>query len=222
MIPSEHAEVALSRLGDVQTFFYRTARSLTHDATSRRLGPLRISGVGRLVSTAPDAIRAEERRTLCELTLVRIVSVVEAFVIELGEHELDGRLALATIPPDLAPLVKHLRDARWSSATGTGSWIRPLGFWNEALGVNAKQDFADWQALEFVRRTRNIIVHGLGAGDENWFGRARALRRLNAVGIAEAKAAGRIPVESTDVTAAVDTSRSFVLWLDRQRRITFD
>lgn len=92
-----------------------------------------------------------------------------------------------------------------------------MKLWDDALGVDAAHTFGDWHALEFVRTTRNIVVHGLGAADEKWFGAARSLGRLDALGIAQAKAEGRIPVYRNDVELGVRVARAFVLWLDEQR-----
>jgi hypothetical protein len=219
VIASEHAETALERLGDLSAFYRHAEVALSLSSHQHRLIATRPSRLGRLGVAPTHGARAEEQRTLCELTLVRIVSVIENFVLDLGELEVNGRLASADLPPALTHLVNHLRDFRWKAVTGSGSWVKPLRLWDDALGVAAATDFPQWQNLEFVRLTRNLIVHGLGALDDRWVGTARALKRVSALGIAEAKAAGRIPVDATDVQQGMSVAREFVLWLDARRTI---
>jgi hypothetical protein len=72
---------------------------------------------------------------------------------------------------------------------------------------------------KFVRTTRNIVVHGLGAADEKWFATAKALRRVSALGVAQARAEKRIPVDRLDVEHGVRVARTFVSWLDDQRTV---
>lgn len=193
---------------------------LASTAPKRRLeGPAESAGERMAPGTAVARTNGE-LRTLSELALVRIVSVLENFVLDLGRHELEGRLARATVPADLSTLVEHLRDFRWDAVTGSGSWVKPLKLWDEALGISATRNFEDWAALEFVRTTRNIIVHGLGhTTDDKWFSTARSLRRVTAIGIAEAKAEGRIPVDRSDVDHGMRVARKFVRWLDDQRKV---
>ena len=220
MIPSEHAERALDRLGDLHAFFRTANGALASSPTPTRLGGPDQPPGGRLAAGTATTRTAGELRTLAELALVRIVSIIENFVLDLGRHELEGRLARATVPADLSALVEHLRDFRWDAATGSGSWVKPLKLWDEGLGVRPARDFHDWRALEFVRVTRNIIVHGLGeTTDDKWFSTARSLRRVTALGIAEAKAEGRIPVDRSDVDHGMRVARNFVRWLDGQREV---
>lgn len=220
MIPSAHAERALDRLGDLHAFFNVVDGALASVAPKQRLEGTGASSGGRLRPSTAAARTAGELRTLSELALVRIVSVIEIFVLDLGRHELEGRLAQTTVPTDLSALVEHLRDFRWEAATGSGSWLKPLRLWDEALGIRASQEFQDWAELEFLRVTRNIVVHGLGqTADDKWFSTARSLRRVTALGIAEAKAEGRIPVDRSDVDHGMRVARKFVRWLDDQRRV---
>ena len=219
MIPSEEGEDALKRLGDLKTFFEHAYISLAPVPTSSRLFPHQTFQRGRLSPTPTTHIAAEERRTLCELALVRVVSIIENFVLELGRHELDARLATATVPATLQSLVDHLREFRWDAVTGSGSWAKPLKLWDDALGVEAATGFEHWQGLEFVRRTRNIIVHRLGSADKKWLGAAQSLKLLNVPGNVQADADGRIPIARSHVEHGVGVAREFVSWLDGQRQM---
>ena len=219
MIPSEEGEDALKRLGDLKTFLEHAYSSLATAPTGSRLGPDETLQPGRLSPSPTTYVADEERRTLCELALVRVVSIIENFVLELGRHEIEGRLATATVPAAFKPLVDHLREFRWEAVTGSGSWVKPLKLWDDALGVKAATAFGHWQGLEFVRTTRNVIVHRLGSADKKWFDTAQSLKLLSVQKGTVAGAGGRIPVARRHVDYGVDVAREFVFWLDSQRQI---
>jgi hypothetical protein len=152
-------------------------------------------------------------RTLGEVTLVRAVTILEAFVMDFGEDVLLFRLADANAVPQLRPLVDYLFHEKWDQISGKGSWERALATWKDGIGVNPKE-FADWPEVDLLRTTRHSIVHRLGEMTEKYLKNQLATERLKALGIDPKTASGLIPLREEDVQNGLELCRRFVRWLD--------
>jgi hypothetical protein len=154
-----------------------------------------------------------DARTLGEVTLVRTVSILEAFVMDFGEDVLLFRLTDAKSVPELQPLVDYLFQEKWSQVSEKGSWYQALDVWKSGIGVNPKE-FSDWQELDLLRTTRHSIVHRLGEMTEKYRNNKLAKEKMEAMGLSPAKASGLIPLGEKDVRDGLKLSRQFVRWLD--------
>src|SRR5207248_6758487 len=102
---SGHAEVAIRRLGALDGF-YRDVRTGLTDARPRRPRRLGAPSARRqpmMKRTRSKRTRIGQVRTLREVTLVRCVSIVEAYAMDLGEDELYRRLDRSSIQKDALP-----------------------------------------------------------------------------------------------------------------------
>lgn len=214
VIVSIHAERALLRLGELQAFVVQVPQE--EDRAGARLISATPDAGGRL-SASSGAASLSSQRTLSEMSLVRITSVVDAYVTDLTRHEVNGRIA-ATASDD--PLLTHLTNEQLDRSLGKGSWLAPLALWKEGMGVKAPSEFAQWSALDFLRITRNHIVHGFGdLPDDAWVTKARSLGRVTIEEAAQISHVAQIPVSLADVRQAAALSREFILWLDARRSI---
>ena len=167
----------------------------------------------RLHSGGMDA--SSSNRTLAEVTLVRAVSILEAFVIDLGEEILLTRLASAEQVPGLKPLTDYLFKARWEKVSGQGGWHQIVEIWDGGLAVNPKT-FSRWDEIDVLRTARHAVVHKLGEFTREYRKKEIVKKRLKALGIDPSDATGLIPLDRQDVEAGIALCREFVQWLDNQ------
>jgi hypothetical protein len=204
-------DLALRRLNTLGAFFV-AAGSGRAGRNRSRLRPARSGRLPTRLGRVP--VRASvDARTLGEVTLVRAVSILEAFVMDFGEDVLLFRLAEANAVPNLQPLVDYLFHEKWDQISGKGSWERALEVWKDGIGINPKE-FGKWQELDLLRTTRHSIVHRLGEMTEKYRKNRLAKERLEAMGLTPAKASGLIPLGEKDVQDGLELSRQFVRWLD--------
>jgi hypothetical protein len=196
---TEDAEAAIRRLNALSGFYRVSKRSVG------------IRGFARL-RRASGATVAGQLRTLYEVTLVRCVSVIEAFALDLGEAGVREKLRSALDADEVADgtkdLIRYLLDEKWSTFE-SGSWPRLVAFWENGLEVAMPQDFPHWQELGLLRETREYTPKY----------RRVARSRLRALGIDPDQATGLIPLAETDVERSIALARNFVLWVDQELRL---
>lgn len=204
-------DLALRRLNALGAFYVAAGKRRTEPAGTR-LRPLRPGRTGARLKGIPVRVSVDSR-TLGEVTLVRAVSIVEAFVMDFGEDILLGRLAGAAADDDLRFLVDYLFREKWNEVAGKGNWESALEVWKDGIGFNPKT-FSGWEELNLLRTTRHSIVHRLGEMTEKYRRNRLAKERLEAMGLSPAKASGLIPLGEEDVQQGLELSRRFVRWLD--------
>ena len=145
------AETALRRLGALRGFF-NTGLSLSQGRPS----------VGRLGPARPETRSSEQQlTTLREVVIVRAVSVLEAYVFDVVETELEAQIDPVVKNSGASQLVSHLAEYRWEPIKASGAWVRLLDFARDGLGLPPKA-FAQWQDVTLLRETRHAIVHRVG------------------------------------------------------------
>jgi hypothetical protein len=191
-------ETAIRRLGALSAFYTEGRRAFRAGG-----GP-----ISRLGAGGPTA----RLRTLQEATLVRCVTVIEAYALDLGAAQVEGRLAWITlnaqVPAEAEAMVNHLRRHRLDRMR---EWNQVEELWADALGVSLTQ-FADHQEVDLLRTTRHAIVHGAGHFTPAY--RKKAQQKLRALNIDPQRASGAIPLDHADIEAALGLGRRFTLWLD--------
>jgi hypothetical protein len=129
------ADLALRRLNALEGFFKSALRDEAVPARGRtnagkghrRKGRARIpAGLGE--GHAP-------RRTLIEVSMVRVVSVLEAFVMDLGTEIVSERLLETDGSPELRRLANFLANTRWGEINKKGAWEAALEFWKDGIGT---------------------------------------------------------------------------------------
>jgi hypothetical protein len=106
------AETALRRLGALLGFFN----------TGLSLGQARPS-VGRLAAVRPENGPSDQQlTTLREVVVVRAVSVLEAYVFDVLEAELEAQIVPLVEHSGAAQLVSHLTEHRWEPIKASGAW----------------------------------------------------------------------------------------------------
>jgi hypothetical protein len=182
-------ELAVRRLGALKAFHDRVARDFAREPSS-------IGGTGL--------------RTLREAVLVRCVSVLEAYVTDLGEEVFNRRLKDQITESKARVLAEYLGSARWQAAR---SWAAYEEIWSEGLGISLGQ-FTDWNRVKVTRAARNAIVHAFGEYNAEY--RRIARTKLEGLGIDPDRASGRIPLDGGDVDDGLGVGRAFVMWVDPQ------
>ncbi|MEU0151542.1 hypothetical protein [Micromonospora fulviviridis] len=148
--------------------------------------------------TAPDGDPIQDR---CQATLVRLLSITEAFASDMLSREVDRSVvgtgnATATKVADEAVI------------RGTSSWQDQQKSYKDWLGVRE-----DWKAVERLAEARNAVAHGLGKLTR------RQMRSENSVK-SKLKAAGitvednRIVLSDDSLAAAASACRDFIERLD--------
>lgn len=166
-------------------------------------------------SRATRSTVASEHRVLMEATIVRAVSIVEAYVARRARSMTDARLAdvldRLAAPVETQKLVEYVRSQVWEGAAD--SWPKMTDYWKLGLEVPLTDDKTNWGAeVSELRQTRHAIVHELGEITERY--RRLAGRRLRAAGLDPKKATGLIPLEDADVDRALRTARGFIDHID--------
>lgn len=210
------SEVAIRRLNALAGFFTEASRDTQRGPhrfrkRARRLGRLSQPYEPRLRVSSHDKNRRS--RTLNEVTLVRAVSILEAFVIDLGEEEILSRLAAADKLPSLKSLTDYLFHAHWDRISGIGGWAQAVEVWKEGLGLNPKE-FERWEEVDLLRTTRHSIVHRLGEITSKYRKSNLVRKRLKALGIDADQVTGLIPLDQQDVYSGIELCHEFVRWLD--------
>jgi hypothetical protein len=107
---------------------------------------LRLRRPPRLPSGAiPDAEQIQ-----CQSTLVRLLSVTEAFASELLVREVEKAAARAR-----SASIDHIWDD--AAIKGTSTWTEQKDAYSNWLGVKE-----DWKVVERLAIARNAVAHGLG------------------------------------------------------------
>jgi hypothetical protein len=108
MLASADAETAIRRLGALIGFYRRSRRTFLDEASPRLRTPGGRGSPGQL-------------RTLYEATIVRAVSIVEAFVLDLGDVRVRQRLLSLDASPSVSPesraMVTYLLNEKWTTLT---------------------------------------------------------------------------------------------------------
>ncbi len=208
------ADQALRRLNALDGFFRNVITQRAPARRTRMAGAvLSRSSSGRSRMSLGGGYSDE--RTLIEVSLVRVVTVLEAFVMDLGTEVVSERLLESSESSDLHHLASYLVDGSWGKISEKGGWDAAIGFWKEGLGTNlAKFDF--WSQVRDLRTTRHAIVHRLGDITENYRSSETARRRFEALGLSPKQATGLIPLTKDDVPRAVELSRKFIRWADEK------
>ncbi len=185
---SAEAELAVRRLGGLRAFHEKVARQLADPLGAN------VDQIGL--------------RTLREAVLVRCMSILEAYVTELGHEVVERRLRQEIPAGTVRTLADYLVRKRWQ---GARSWPDYEEIWKEGLGLSLG-DFREWQQIRITRGARNAIVHQLGEYNQEY--RKVARTKLEGMGIDATRASGRIPLDEDDVTDGLSAGRAFVLWAD--------
>lgn len=163
--------------------------------------------------TATAAIRQRPRPRLhrlpgedpiqdqCQATLVRLLSITEAFASELLSREVDHAIAGAAT----ATAGKVAEDA---VIRGTGTWSDQQRSYKDWLGVNE-----DWKAVERLAEARNAVAHGLGKLTRRQMRSEQSTKaKLIAAGITVDK--NKVVLSEDNLAAAASACRDFVERLD--------
>jgi hypothetical protein len=188
---SSQAELALRRLGGLQAFHVRVARHLNGGDP-----------------TPGSDIDRTGLRTLREAVLVRCMSVLEAYVLDLGREVIECRLREQASAPRTRALADYLVSERWARAR---SWSSYEQIWRDGIGL-ALSDFQQWEQVQITRGARNAIVHQFGEYNNEY--RRVARKKLEGLGIDPDRASGRIPLDEEDVRDGLGAARAFVVWAD--------
>jgi hypothetical protein len=137
----------------------------------------------------------------CQATLVRLLSITEAFSAELLSREVSRSVAGAAN----AAATKIAEDA---VIRGTAGWSDQQRSFKDWLGVDE-----DWKAVERLAEARNAVAHGLGKLTRHQMKREQSVKgKLKAAGIAVDN--NRVVLSDTNLAAAALACRNFVEKLD--------
>lgn len=148
--------------------------------------------------TAPDGDPVQDR---CQATLVRLLSITEAFASDLLSREVDHAVAIASN-------TTATKVADEAVIRGTSTWQDQKKSYKDWLGVEE-----DWKAVERLAEARNAVAHGLGRLTR------RQLRNEQSVK-AKLKAAGiivnnnKIVLSDDNLAEAASACRDFIERLD--------
>ena len=198
LITSE-GEEALRRLNALSAFYSSSAVSQETE------GPPRLNSVTS-VST--------DQRTLQETVIVRCVTVVEAYMTDLGKRLVNDRLE--GVPADdtaLVSLAGHLRDSRLVGLD-QGKWDGLVTLWSEGLGVPVRESYPGYSSLVALRTTRHAIAHRYGEITQLY--RKQHLQRLVKEGFRDPLAAeGPVPLSDYDVRDALSLTVGAIRWFEQ-------
>ncbi len=137
----------------------------------------------------------------CQATLVRLLSITEAFSAELLSREVNRSVAVAAN----ATAVKIAEDA---VIRGTAGWSDQRRSFKDWLGVDE-----DWKAVERLAEARNAVAHGLGKLTRHQMRREQSVKdKLKAAGIHVDN--NRVMLSDSNLAAAASTCRDFIERLD--------
>jgi hypothetical protein len=199
MLLTVEGEEALRRLNALAAFYARSTGA--HEKTAP----------GRLDS---GQAASSDTRTLEETVIVRCVTVVEAYMTDLGRRLVNDRLeGVPAGDSALVSLTQHLRDARLVGLDQS-RWDDLVTLWSDGLSVKVKQDYGDYSKLVALRTTRHAIAHRYGEITEQY--RKQHRQRLVREGFRDPLAAeGPVPLTDSDVVDALALALATVRWLER-------
>lgn len=199
-ILSREGEDALRRLNGLTAFYRRLAFLPDAEPPGRLIADRRASSVGR---------------TLQETVIVRSVTIVEAYMTDLGRRLVDDHLS--RVPSDdvaLVSLAVHLRDSRMSDLDH-GKWEELVTLWSGGLDVALQREFNGYARLVALRTTRHAIVHRYGDMTPQY--RKQHRQRLTDEGFQDPLSAeGLVPLMRADVLDALGLCVATVRWIERQ------
>lgn len=138
----------------------------------------------------------------CQATLVRLMSITEAFAAEMLSREVEHSLTRTSNPS----AVKIAEDA---IVRGTGTWQAQQSSYKDWFNVKV-----DWKPIERLAEARNAVAHGLGKLTRHQMKKAQSItNKLKEAGIA-VKDHGIVLSDENLVVAAI-TCRDFIERLDR-------
>jgi hypothetical protein len=198
---SEDAENAVRNLHRLKDFYVATAKHHPLPARGRRRGP----------RTRPIGHR---QRTLYESTIVRCVTIIEAYLSNRAEAVTEERLRVVLnrtdVPASSRALAAFLRDEAWTTAERT--WNAMQTYWSDGLQIPITDRWGS--RISALRETRHSIVHHMGHITDRY--RKSAADVLRAAGLDPQAASGLIPINATDVDAAITLTKDFIMWIDRR------
>jgi hypothetical protein len=199
-ILTREGEDALRRLNGLAAFYRRLAFLPDPEPPGRLMGARRASSVGR---------------TLQETVIVRSVTIVEAYMTDLGRRLVDDhlrRVPAGDLP--LASLAVHLRDSRMADLDH-GKWEELVTLWSDGLDIALQQQFTNYARLAALRTTRHAIVHRYGDMTPQY--RKQHRQRLIAEGFRDPLSAeGLVPLTRADVLDALELCLATVRWFETQ------
>lgn len=147
---------------------------------------------------APDGDPIQDR---CQATLVRLLSITEAFASDMLSREVD--LSVAN-----AGSVTATRVADDAVIRGTSTWQDQKKSYKDWLGVDE-----DWKAVERLAEARNAVAHGLGKLTRRQLRSEQSVKsKLSAAGITIDD--NRVVLSDASLAAATVACRNFIERLD--------
>lgn len=148
--------------------------------------------------TGPDGDPVQER---CQATLVRLLSITEAFASDLLSREVDRAVAGARN----STAMKVAEDA---VIRGTSTWQDQQKSYKAWLGVEE-----DWKAIERLAEARNAVAHGLGKLTRRQLRSGQSVKsKLMAAGITVRN--NQVLLSDGSLAAAALACRDFIEKLD--------
>lgn len=166
----------------------------THRSAVAALRPRPLS---RLRPSTDDDVEQDQ----CQATLLRLLSITEAFAAELLYRKVDEAIAGASGPAAL----KVAEDA---AIRGTASWKDQQKAYKDWFGVEV-----NWKAVERLAEARNAVAHGLGRLTRRQRRNEASVRgKLKEIGI---EVDGyRVMLSDSTLASAASACRDFVEKLD--------
>ncbi len=138
----------------------------------------------------------------CQATLIRLLSITEAFAAEMLSEEVDRAVGDSRN----ATAAKVADDA---IIRATGTWQDQKQSYKEWLAINE-----DWKAVERLAHARNAVAHGLGKLTRRQMRKEQSVKdQLKAAGITVVD--NRIVLSDESLTEAAFACREFIERLDR-------
>jgi hypothetical protein len=149
--------------------------------------------------TSPDDDQVQDR---CQSTLVRLLSITEAFASDTLAREVEAEVRGAQ-----SATATRLADEAVLRATG--SWPEQKKAYKEWLGINE-----DWKAVERLAEARNAVAHGLGKLTRRQLRSEQSVRtKLLEAGIQLTD--GKVILSDASLAEAAAACRGFVERLDQ-------
>lgn len=184
-VPSAEAEAA-------STLLFRTLGA--HRAAVAALKPRPLTRL----RVSPDGDPIQD---MCQATLVRLLSITEAFASETLSREVDRAVASARN----GIVIKVADDG---VIRGTSTWQDQKKSYKDWLGVET-----DWKAVERLAEARNAVAHGLGKLTRRQLRSEQSVKsKLKAAGITVDD--NQIVLSDDSLAAAASACRDFIERLD--------
>jgi hypothetical protein len=190
------------------TTFFPQVPSVEAEAASALL--FRTLGAHRVAVAALKPQHSTRLRSLpnedpfqdrCQATLVRLLSITEAFASEMLAREVDRATAGARS-------TTALKVADEAVIRGTSTWKDQERSYRDWLGVKE-----DWKAIERLAEARNAVAHGLGRLTRRQLRNEQSVKaKLRAAGIK--LDANRIVLSDEALLAAASACRLFIERID--------